>query len=117
MSPGTKILAPSPNSRATRATARPWLPSVAATSESGRKGSSFCLKILDAFPTPEFLVPETLFQRPVNSPRRAEDLEGGQTEPARLVLDEDLADAQSVGESWSIYERRLLVAWQPAVES
>ena len=37
---GTKMRAPYPSSRAIRATARPWLPSVAAVSESGPSGAT-----------------------------------------------------------------------------
>src|SRR4028118_46546 len=41
--PGPQTPAPSPRGPATRAKARPWLPSVAATRSRGRKGSNFSL--------------------------------------------------------------------------
>src|SRR5918999_37117 len=53
MSPGTKIFAPRSNSRATRATARPWLPSVAARSEIGRRASKRSLSSPISFQSPK----------------------------------------------------------------
>jgi hypothetical protein len=66
---------------------------------------------------PETIVSHTFLEGPVHCPRCAEDLEGGQTEPVRLVFHEDLADAQGIGEFRGVYKRRRFVAGQPVVES
>src|SRR5829696_879654 len=81
-----------------------------------QRGFEMLLELPDLLPVPEIL-PKTLLQGPVYRPRRAKNLESGQSEPARFVLYEDLPDSQSASELRSVNQWRLLVARQPAVES
>src|SRR5690606_30762679 len=60
--------------------------------------------------------PVVVAQRPVHAPRGAEDLERGQPEAGRLVLDEHPSGAQLGGERRQLDERRRGVAGQPPVE-
>jgi hypothetical protein len=55
-------------------------------------------------------------ERPVDRPRRSEDLERGQPQPARLVLDPHASDAERLGGGTGVHERRRCVARQRAVE-
>ena len=116
MPSGTKIFAPSPVAAPPMLRARPWLPSVAATSESGRRGSRRSLSCPDLFQSPKSCR-KTILQGPVDGPRCAKDLESGQSEPARFVLNEDLPDPEGLGELRGVDQWGLLVARQPAVES
>jgi hypothetical protein len=55
-------------------------------------------------------------ERLVDRPRHAEDLERGQAEPARLVLDPHAGDAERLGGGARVDEGRRRVAGQRAME-
>ena len=62
------------------------------------------------------LVAEPAHEQPVDGPRRAEDLERGQSEPARLVLDRHLRQAELRRDAGRVDHRGRRVPGEAAVE-
>ncbi len=92
MSIGTEIRQATPSSRATCATARPWLPSVAVVSVVS--AGSVAATVRSSSKVRGTGAPGARGERAVDGPAGADDLERRQPQPLPLVLDPDLTDAQ-----------------------